>query len=99
MELWRFGIGADATEQRLGAYWLLRAAEQGHVEAQLALGQSYAFGSGVVGDVEQAAHWLEEAAKTEPEKASRHLALIYARGLGGLPIRCERSHGGACTAC
>ena len=66
-----------------GAYWLLRAAEQGHVEAQLALGQSYAFGSGVLGDVEQAAHWLEEAAKTEPEKASRHLALIYARGLGG----------------
>lgn len=44
-------------------YWLRKAAEQGHAEAQLKLGRRYATGDGIGCDMAQALHWISMSAE------------------------------------
>ncbi len=46
-----------------GAKWFRRAADQGHVPAQLALGRSYMEGKGVPLDLTRAYRWFALAAR------------------------------------
>ena len=45
----------------MGMYWLQKAAEQGHGDAQYSLGAHYLRGDGTERDYEKAVFWLEKA--------------------------------------
>ena len=53
--------------------WYRKAAEQGHAEAQYALGYSYQYGHGVAQDDEEAATWYRKAAEQGHEAARQEL--------------------------
>ena len=57
----------------LGASWLRRAADQGHVEAQYQLGRLYLDGQGVPLDHREAGAWLTKAADAGHAGAKRLL--------------------------
>ena len=52
-----------------GAKWLEKAAEQGHVEAQLELAKCYSSGKGVKKDEAEALKWAQKAAESGDAKA------------------------------
>jgi TPR repeat protein len=60
--------------------WTLAAAEQGHVLAQVNLGNRYAFGRGVARDPQQALYWYRRAAEQGAAKAQFTLGVMYANG-------------------
>ena len=60
--------------------WYRLAAEQGHVEAQIALGISYNSGKGVVQDYDEAVRWYRKAAEQGDAAAQFLLALMYQQG-------------------
>ena len=53
--------------------WYRKAAEQGHAEAQYALGYSYQYGHGAAQDDEEAANWYRKAAEQGHEAARQEL--------------------------
>ena len=57
-------------------------AEDGDVEAQLALAKAYHLGEGVPKDDEQAVHWWEKAAEHGDASAQINLAGAYQVGAG-----------------
>ena len=61
---------------------LLRAGEQGMVEAQLLLGAQYLLGHGVARDPAAARRWYERAADQGDPKAQTILGLLYIDGTG-----------------
>ena len=61
---------------------IIKAAEQGHVSAQLNLGYMYARGEGVSEDNIEAARWFRMAAEQGHAEAQVVLGLIYADGEG-----------------
>ncbi|MGH8653721.1 MAG: tetratricopeptide repeat protein [Gammaproteobacteria bacterium] len=68
---------------------LLRAAEQGHAQAQYHLGQMYGRGRGTAQDYEKALSWLQKAARQGVSDAQHLLCLAYALGRGALPNRTQ----------
>ena len=62
--------------------WYRRAADQGHVEAQAALGELYGQGKGVVQDYSKAAVWLRRAADQGHKYAQFRLGYLYVEGAG-----------------
>ena len=64
------------------ARWLLKAAEQGHVDSQALLGGMYCYGSGVEKDNRVAVNWLGKAAKQGHVLAQCALGLMYQLGDG-----------------
>jgi uncharacterized protein len=74
--------------------WLARfvqLAEEGNVEAQWDVGQSFRFGDLLPLDIEQANDWLERAAEGGSGDAQHHLAWFYEHGLYGYPIDRKKS--------
>ena len=57
----------------IASEWYRKAAEQGHADAQYALGEAYKYGHGVEEDREQAAHWYQKAADQGHEEAQASL--------------------------
>jgi hypothetical protein len=76
------GLSPSATE---AAAWYRRAAEQGHLEAQMALGQLYQQGKGVEKDDRQALHWFVQAARRGEPQAQFYAAYKYFHGEGTAP--------------
>ena len=74
-----YGTRQDQTQ---AAYWYLKAAEQGHVEAQYNLSRLYAAGQGVARDQEQALRWIRAAATQGYAQAQARYGMRYARGTG-----------------
>lgn len=64
------------------ARWLRRAAEQGHVGAQLSLGEAYLTEEGVPRDETEAAKWLLLAAGAGNADAQFRLGALYILGQG-----------------
>jgi tetratricopeptide (TPR) repeat protein len=64
--------------------WYRKAAEQGHAEAQYALGYSYQYGHGVAQDDEEAANWYRKATEQGHEAARQELQNLdlYAKDKG-----------------
>jgi len=62
--------------------WLRKAAEQGHVQAQGALGWRYMVGSGARRDDSAAYEWLRRAAERGNTSAQNNLGVLYAQGRG-----------------
>lgn len=59
-------------------YWYRRAAEQGHVPAQLLLGQMYESGWGVASDRAEAVRWYRRAAASGDSLAAGKLRVLGA---------------------
>ncbi len=57
--------------------WFLKAAEQGHVGAQVAVGQQFLEGKAVKGNADQGRTWLQRAARSGDPAASFMLGRIY----------------------
>src|SRR5690349_13994478 len=57
-------------------------AENGDVQAQLALGKAYHLGEGIPKDDEQAVHWWQKAAEQGDASAQINLAGAYQVGAG-----------------
>jgi TPR repeat protein len=53
-----YGIQAD---QKLAGKWYLKAARQGYIQAEEAMGEMYEFGEGVQRDHAKALHWIRKA--------------------------------------
>lgn len=62
--------------------WFRKAAEQGHAEAQLALGHCYVRGQGVPQNDRQAFEWWRKAAERGLASAQFNVAAMYERGVG-----------------
>ena len=65
-----------------GAFWYSKSAEQGNVDAQIALGVKYYYGQGVPQDYANAAKWWRKAAERGNADAQFNLGLLYADGQG-----------------
>lgn len=75
------GIGVEQDYSE-AANWYRRAAEHGHAEAQVALGQLLVIAKGVGKDYEQAANWFRKAAAQGQDLAQVALGHMYAHGVG-----------------
>jgi TPR repeat protein len=62
--------------------WYLKAANQGHAQAQNNIGALYAFGQGVEKSITKAIEWYTKAAKNGNVYAQKNLAHIYHTGNG-----------------
>lgn len=62
--------------------WYLKAAAQGHADAQYNLGMLYRLGLGVKADAESAFLWLQKAAAQGNDIAQYNLGVMYAEGSG-----------------
>ena len=78
----RFAGGGEGQDFSAASQWYLKAAEQGHLEAQLALARMYGQGEGVETDAEVAVRWYEAAAEQGDAAAKRALIPIYQEGTG-----------------
>ncbi len=63
------------------AKWYRRAAEQGHADAQFALGSLYEVGAGVPQDYAAMVEWMHRAAAQGHPRAQFALGLIYSRAI------------------
>lgn len=68
-----------------GAAWLLLAAEQNYVEAQVELARLYKTGEGVEQDLSRMVHWYRRAAEQGHVGAQLFIADAYAYGQGVEP--------------
>ena len=60
------------TNKTKAVEWFQKAAEQGHVQAQLELAIHYDLGAGVPENPTKAAEWFQKAAKNGNSTASNH---------------------------
>lgn len=56
------GVGMSDCYRKIAVMWYIKAAEQGHIEAQFKLGLCYEEGSGVLCDKAEAIKWYKKAA-------------------------------------
>ena len=61
----------------MAIYWLKLAAEQGHPDAQCALGEMYFFGRGVNRSQRDAAKWFYKAAAKGSKMALQNLQILH----------------------
>lgn len=73
------GVGRDKSE---AIAYFKAAGEQNNLQAQLMLGDMYAFGAGVAPDYTLAAYWFIKAAALGSPKAQLYMGDLYANGLG-----------------
>lgn len=79
-------LGDDVAPNASAAVtWFRKAAEQGHVSAQLRMGLAYRDGMGVESDVAVAAEWYKKAAVQGSASAQFLLGVAYTNGEGVLP--------------
>ena len=71
-----FGHGDTPRDFAKAVRWLLRAAEQGNVEAQYYVGWCYCLGDGVERDLDEAEKWFGKAADQGSPNAKGVLGLI-----------------------
>jgi TPR repeat protein len=69
---------------------LLKRAEKGYPDQQVALGEAYLTGNGVQQDLAQAAHWYEMAARRGNPQAEDQIGYFYQRGIG-VPVDLVRA--------
>jgi hypothetical protein len=81
------GVTKDEAE---AAKWYRKAAEQGHVTAQLNLGILFERGLGVAQDYAEAARWYTKAAEQENADAQYKIAVLYEQG-SGLALDLEKA--------
>ena len=76
--------GSNGGEQSYSkaAYWLERAAEQGHRDAQSMIGVCYDEGKGVEQSYSKAAYWWEKAAEQGNSDAQCNIGFCYDEGKG-----------------
>lgn len=74
-----YGVSEDPA---LAMSWYRKAAEQGHMDAQLKLGWMYYDGKGVPKDAAQAVTWWRKAAEQGNAEAQRRLGVSYLHGDG-----------------
>lgn len=74
-------------DPRLARKWLLKAAKQGHTDAQFRTGRLLASGSGGSTDFLTASKWYQAAAEQGHVEAQVNLGLLYAEGRLGPPDR------------
>lgn len=77
----RYYFGRDGVQknEREGAAWFRKAAEQGQVQAQMLLGACYVLGRGVECNLLEAKKWLEKAAAQGHEDAQTGLRSVEAQ--------------------
>jgi len=75
------GVSTDKFDS---AEMFRKAAESGHVQAQLFLGNSYAEGQGVKQDMDEAMQWWRKAARQGDPNAQFNIADCFATGKAGL---------------
>jgi TPR repeat protein len=63
--VWLERHARDWTDDQMVAQWYERAAEQGHVKAQVAIARLYRTGKGLTSDVDQARSWLRVAVRQD----------------------------------
>ena len=73
------GIATNFAE---AAVWFEKAAEQGHISAQVNLASLYTSGKGVEQDLELAFRWYREAASQGGEVEQDMIGELYSRGQG-----------------
>jgi TPR repeat protein len=78
----QYDLGEWVSEGEEAVEWFLKAAEQGHVEAQVDLAWRYEGAEGVAPDAERAVKWLRRAAERGHSGAQRDLGRHYADGDG-----------------
>jgi len=71
------GLDIDIQE---AVHWYTQAANQGHIESQLRLGNLYYTGEGVEKNLDEAFLWFTEASGLDNEAATLSLAKMYANG-------------------
>lgn len=76
-----------AIQPRKSVFWLHKAAELGHVDAQTQLAVLYDAGVGVLKDKKEAFHWYNEAARQGDFVGLLGLGLMYKAGDGVSPDR------------
>merc|ERR1719443_1586049 len=76
-------VGTPPDAER-SLYWMRRAADMGHPDAQYGLGSAFLVGDGVETNSELAAEWFGRAARNGNACAQCNLGALYAQGLGGL---------------
>ncbi|MCH5177072.1 MAG: SEL1-like repeat protein, partial [Prevotellaceae bacterium] len=72
----------DAENYAEAVQWFQKAAEQGHAEAQYALGLCYYRGEGVQKNYAEAVQWFQKAAEQGHADAQRALGVCYYNGEG-----------------
>ena len=77
-----YEAGPDEARRRSALVLLERAAQQGHAEAQVRMGQAYAEGNGVERDPAWAARWFGKAARQGVPAAQARLGDAFAGGEG-----------------
>jgi TPR repeat protein len=75
------GLGTKKDE-KMGAFWIRKAAEHGLTDAQVELGLLYGAGRGLPQDYAQAAIWFKRAAEKGDPRAQTHLGYLYQTGQG-----------------
>lgn len=75
----------DQPDPEAGASWLHRAAEQGHIQAQLELARMYRTGDGVDENLAEMLRWYRRAAEQGDVGAQLFVADAYAYGQGVEP--------------
>lgn len=76
------GQPSSQYDESKSSKWYLKAAEQGHADAQYAIGQAYSDGKGVEKDAEKGFQWYMKAAKQDHGGAFPAIAGAYERGEG-----------------
>jgi TPR repeat protein len=71
--LYAYGLRGVTQNQEAAASWYLKAAEQGHVDAQFMLGKRFCYGEGIGKDKGEALQWLSKAAANGHEVARQWL--------------------------
>lgn len=80
-EIYERGL-AGMPDHARSVQWYIKAAEHGHMEAQVAAGTAYYLDRGVPQDWAQAAEWYRRAALKGEMGAQYLLASTYEKGLG-----------------
>jgi uncharacterized protein len=75
-----YGSYGKSVSLKLAAKWYLKAAQQGEISAQQAIGELYEFGEGVQPDHVEALDWIRKATVEYPQSAMS-IAYAYKRGL------------------
>ncbi len=87
------GSSGARRDHAMAAYWYRKAAEQGHVKAQVNLASLYVDGEGVTQDYAEAARWYRKAAEDGAAAlAEFNLGVMYAKGRGVAPDPAEAAH-------
>jgi len=79
---YQYGHFMDEPNEELGFEWCLKAAKQGLVSAQLAVGDMFHYEWGVKKDLTQAIYWYEAAAGQDNADAMSALGVMYEWGEG-----------------